>query len=334
VIVSNDRALVGVRVTDEHAGFSGLQSCGSVWADPVCASKILSRRAVEIGAVLSLAVAEGYVLAFGTFTMRHRRGERLELLWKAGRDGWRRVTSGKAYLSSVARCGVVGWVRVWEVTEGRNGWHVHVHWVAVMRPGSGKRELDDLAGGMLRRWSAGLARTGREAMRVGQEWHLVSGDQAGEEVGRYVSKLGAEGLGLELAYTQSGRARDGLKTRPVWSLVESFLGDGDLKSLDRWHEWERASKGARQVGWSRNELDLRARFNVTQPEKTDEEIAAEELGSEADTILWITPKGWASMVLHPMRMPELLDAAENGGLYACVKLLHSWGDVEYSVPNR
>lgn len=320
-----DATGIGVRVRDGKAGLSGLQSCGSVWADPVCASKVLGHRAVEIGSLLSLAAAEGLVLGFGTFTMRHRRGESLEALWAAARTAWKRATNGKSYRLAVARCGVVGWIRVWEVTWGRNGWHVHVHWVAAFEPGAGVSDLNDLASGMLRRWSAGLAQHGREAMRIGQEWHLVVGDQAGEEIGAYVAKMGAEGLGFELAYVQPGRGRGGLKTRPVWSLVADFLEDGDLASLGRWHEWERGSKGARQIGYGG---ELRTRFRVPE-EKTDEEVAAEELGSAEDTVLWITPQGWASMVLHPMRIPALLDAAEGGGLDACRSLLDSWGDVEW-----
>lgn len=316
---------IGVRVRDGRAGLSGLQSCGSVWADPVCASKVLSHRAVEIGSLLSLAAADGLVLGFGTFTMRHRQGEPLAALWSAARAGWRRATGGKSYLSAVRRCGVVGWIRVWEVTWGRNGWHVHVHWVVAFDPGAGFSELNDLATGMLRRWSAGLAKHGRDALRAGQEWHLVVGDQAGDEIGAYVAKMGVEGLGFELAYVQPGRGRGGLKTRPVWSLVAEFLEDGDLRALGRWHEWEKGSKGARQIGYGGQ---LRERFRVPD-EKSDEEVAAAELGTVDDTVLWITPKGWASMVLHPMRVPELLDAAENGGLDACRVLLDSWGDVEW-----
>ena len=321
---------VGLRLSDGVAGFAGLVSCGSVWADPVCSSKVLARRGVEIGAMLASAVAQGFVLGFGTFTMRHRRGEALEALWGAGRSGWRRSISGKAWMSAQERCGVVGWVRVWEVTDGRNGWHVHVHWVVVLDPGSSLSTLDDAASGMLRRWSAGLAKHGREAMRIGQEWHLVVGDQAGEELARYVSKLGAEGLGLELTHVQPGRGRGALKTLPVWAHLANFAEDGDFGHLARWHEWEKGSKGARQVGYSKG---FRARFGLEQ-ERTDEEIAAEELGTEGDSILWIRPQGWAVMVVKHWRMAELLAAAENGGLPACRQLLDRWGDVEYVVSAR
>ena len=88
-----------------------------------------------------------------------------------------------------------------------------------------------------------------------------------------------EGLGFELAYTQPGRSRAGVKTRPVWSLLSHFSETGDAAALARWREWERASKGARQVGYSKGLHRFRS-----QEEKSDEEIAAEEFGTKDDTV--------------------------------------------------
>jgi len=327
IVRSVDEA-VGLRRSGPVAGFSGLQHCGSVWSCPVCSSKVLARRAVEIGAVLALAASGGFLLGFGTFTMRHRRGEPVKALWAAARAAWQRSISGKSFVAAVERFGVVGWVRVWEVTDGRNGWHVHVHWVAVLAPGSVPRDLDGFASGMLRRWRAGLAASGREALDVGQDWRLVSRGTGGE-IGAYLSKL--DGLGLELAHSQPGRSRAAVNTRPVWSLLHDFAATGDMAALSRWREWEAGSKGAQQVGWSRAALDLRKRFGLSEPVLSDEEVAMQEFGSKSDEILRITKRGWASMVLHPDRIPDLLTAAEVGGLDACRDLLDAWGDVEYVV---
>lgn len=147
---SNDE-LIALRLTEGHAGFAGLQHCGSVWADPVCAGRVLLHRALEIGAVLGRAIESGYSLGFVTFTMRHHSAQPLELLWAAGQGGWRRVTSGKVWQRTLGR--IVGFVRVWEVNYGANGWHVHVHCVLVLERGS---DLDEIASGMFNRWSRGL----------------------------------------------------------------------------------------------------------------------------------------------------------------------------------
>lgn len=323
--------VVTVRVSDGVAGYSGLVSCGSVWADPVCSAKIMSRRAVEVGSMLSLAAAEGLVLGFGTLTMRHHVGQPLAFLWGAGFKGWRRAISGKAWASAQARHGVVGWVRIWEVTIGLNGWHVHVHFVVVLEAGSDANTLDELCDGMYGRWSRGLKAAGLGApLRRGQDWHIVSGDQAGDDIAEYLSKLGTSGgdaLGLELTHVHPGRSRGFLGTDPAWSLLDDYAELGDLGALKLWHEWERASKGKRQLGFSSG---FRERFRAGA-EKSDEEIAAEELGSSDDDLLAIEADGWREMVRHPERLSQLLDAAEHGGLGACIGLLAAWGDVPYHI---
>ena len=119
-----------------------------------------------------------------------------------------------------------------------------------------------------------------------------------------------------------------MKTRPVWSILEEFAATGDVAERALWLEWERGSKGARQVGYSKG---LRQRFGQVEEVATDEEVAAEEMGTGHDTLVWITPHGWARMVASPLRIPDLLSAAENGGLEGCKALLDAWGDVEYNV---
>lgn len=325
---------VGVRLTAGAAGYSGLQSCGSVWADPVCSSKILARRAVEIGAALSQGQALGHGLGFVTLTMRHRRGQSLDELWSAAGKAWQRAISGKAWEAAQRRCGVVGWVRVWEVTTGRNGWHVHVHAVVVFDQGGSVDRLDQVASGMFGRWSRGLEAAGLDApLRRGQEWHLVAGDDGGQSVAEYLAKLGRSAaggaaLGLELTHVRPGRSRSALATAPVWSLLDQ-AADGEAAAIHGWHEWERASKGRRQVGWSKG---LRALLALPEVERSDDELAAEELGTAADTLVVITPAGWSSLVRTPHRLPLVLDAAEVGGLSGLRSLLDSWADVSYVVP--
>lgn len=329
-------AEIGVRLTAGVAGFAGLQTCGSVWADPVCSAKVLSRRAVEIGAALSTAVALGYELGFFTFTMRHRRTQPLDLLWSGAQRAWKRAISGKGWSTAVDRCGVVGWVRVWEVTDGRNGWHPHLHGVVVLRAGSTAADLDEVCRGMFRRWRAGLIAAGLETPRMaGQEWHLVAGADAGASIGDYLAKLGRSGpaspeaLGLELTHVQPGRARAELRTQPVWSILDDVM-EGEAVAVRRWHEWERVSKGKRQVGWSK---DLRSLLAVPD-ERSDEDLAAEEIGTERDTLVMIDRAGWQAMIGKPWRLPLVLDAAESGGLAALRSLLDSWGDVPYFVPSE
>ncbi len=110
----SDASPVTIRLRDSIAGYGGLQHCGSVHACPVCSATILVGRALEIGAVLAQAVAEGHVLGFVTFTMRHRRSQPLKGLWDAAGGAWGRATSGREWRAVHGVDGVVvGWVRVW-----------------------------------------------------------------------------------------------------------------------------------------------------------------------------------------------------------------------------
>jgi hypothetical protein len=323
--VRSESAGVTLRVSDQVAAVAGLQHCGSVWACPVCSSQILVHRALEIGAVLGQAVAEGYSLGFVTVTMRHRRSQALRGLWSAAGRAWGRATSGGQWVTDQGAHGVEGWVRVWEVTDGRNGWHVHVHAVVVLAPGATPASLDVVAGGMFDRWSKGLVEAGQEAPRlVGQEWHLVEGDDAAGQLSEYLFKLADQGaadrarsLGLELTHTRPGRARSDLATRPVWSLLGDLVERGEAETLRRWHEWEAGSKGRRQVGWSKG---LRERFAPEVEGVEDQAVVDTERGTAADDVVHLTVQAWRQVVAVPARIPQLLEALEVGPFALCAVL--------------
>lgn len=63
-----------VKKTPEGRGFfSGLQSCGSVWACPVCAAKIRQARADELEGANAAWLAAGHGIEMITLTIPHRR---------------------------------------------------------------------------------------------------------------------------------------------------------------------------------------------------------------------------------------------------------------------
>jgi hypothetical protein len=278
---------------------------------------------LEIGSVLSEAVSEGYALGFFTLTMRHRKTQGLDVLWKAGQKAWQRAISGKGWVLRAES--VEGWVRVWEVSVGKNGWHVHVHGVLVLAAGSTQRDLNHVCSGMFDRWSKGLVAAGLEApLRVGQDWHVVHGDEASDDLAGYLFKIAeggldsATGLGLELTHAQPGRSRSGLSTLPVSSLLERVRVMGDAEALDLWHEHERVSKGKRQVGFSKG---LRERFAPSVDELSDEQVAELEHGSREDDLVRWDLDGWRQVVRDPTLPPLLLEAAEQGGVESVSALL-------------
>ena len=307
----NPTGEVGLRVSDGHAGFAGLVSCGSVWVCPVCSSKIMARRSLEIGAAVASAHSEDLPVAFCTLTMRHSKGDRLDKLWGGLAKGWRRATSGKHWQAQKVEAGHVGHVRVVEATHGRNGWHVHVHALLFAHGFAQSGGLDALMVPMWERWSAGLQSQGlRAPLPVGSEWHVVGGDLSGTALGDYLAKgAGASGaIGAELTQTQSKVARSVHSTSPHWTLLTDGLMNGEVGPAKLWREWEKASKGRRQIAWSRG---LRERLGLVLDEKSDEDVAAEELGSNDDTVVWITRPGWWFLVNEPHLIGQVLSAAES-----------------------
>jgi hypothetical protein len=320
---------VGVRLGQEgYAGFAGLLVCGSVWACPVCSMKIAVARATEIGRVVANAIAAGRSVGFQTFTMRHHQGQSLEELWGALAAAWASVTSGNGWVGDQRRHQLEGWLRAVEVTWGANGWHVHIHALVVGtfdEPG-----LEALSLSMWGRWSKALVRAGLDAPElIGSDWQLVKGgDWSATKLGEYLAKGAgaAPQIGRELTMSQGKSARGRHSTRTVWDVVDEFFETGDLALRKVWHEWERVSKGKRQLTWSRG---LRELYGL-EPELTDEEIALEELGTEADTLVVISKRGWREVVRRQLEC-DVLEAAEVSGLDGLCRVLDMLG-VEYSVP--
>jgi hypothetical protein len=315
---------VALRLTAGAAGFAGLASCGSVWADPVCNAKIMARRALEIGAAVATWQATGGSVAFVTLTMRHRRGQPLAALWGALSYAWGRVTSGSSWKRDAAAHGVEGWLRVVEVTHGPNGWHVHVHALLFLAPAEplGGYNLDGLHRSMFGRWSSALRARGlARPLMVGQDARLLD-SAADADLARYFTKSvhGGHRIALELTASQTKHARAIHGTRPAWALLDDVVDLGDADALDLWHEWERGSKGRRQITWAQG---LRQRLGLLADEQSDEQIAAEELGTADDELVLIDGAGWSQLVAAPALIPLLLDTAERGGLTAVLRFLNS-----------
>lgn len=302
VSVSGD-SLVSVRATgagaERRAGFGGLHTCGSVWACPVCASKIQGKRREEVATALG-----GWCGAVGmvTLTMRHRQGQSLAALWSGVSRAWGRVTSGRWWKDAQAHYGIEGWLRVVEVTHGKNGWHVHVHAAVLLPVGTGSDELDALGVDMFARWSSALVSSGFAAPLLrsgGMDARLIYG---AEVLGDYFTKTQytpAESAAGELAGggTKSGRGGN----RTPFEILADLYTHGDAEDLDLWHEWEAGSKGRRQLTWSRG---LRERL-LTEPELTDQELAEVDEGGE--DLLFFESATWREARWH---RAALADAAE------------------------
>jgi hypothetical protein len=318
---------VAVRLSNGCAGYAGLAICGSVWCCPVCNAKIMARRAVEIGAAVGLWQSQGRPVAFMTFTMRHHRGQALTTLWEALSAAWKATTGGAPWVRAKARHGVAGWLRAVEVTHGPNGWHVHVHLLLFL---DGPTDVAELHRSMFDRWRSALVKRGLSApLAIAQDARLIDGP--GDALADYFTKATDQGhrIGLEFTQTQTKAARTRHSTRTPWGLLDDVEHLGDADSLDAWHEWERGSKGKRQLTWSKG---LRQMLGLLV-EKTDEDVAAEVVGTADDDLLRITHDGWKDLRRTPVLLAQVLTVTERSGLSGLRVQLDAWG-ITYTLADH
>jgi hypothetical protein len=159
-------------------------------------------------------------------SLRQRKG-----CWDFRSDAWARVTSGDAWQADQELFGgLLGWARVVEVTDGENGWHVHIHALICF----GEQVSTELVAGsvgarMFARWRA--ARRWRSGLLLHQD----------RPRGQRVAPQGGPPLG----------------GRTPMQLLADVVDTYEETAMARWWEWEKGSEGRRQLTWSSTPADAR-----------------------------------------------------------------------------
>jgi hypothetical protein len=249
--------------------------------------------------------------------------------WDVLSYAWQRVTSGTSWQEDCERFGgLLGWARAVEVTDGDNGWHVHLHVLMCFR----EQVSADLARAALGprlfgRWNRALGRRGFSASEE-HGWDLRRAQLGDGDLADYFTKMAHEVTG---GHRKEGRARGG---RTPMQLLADAVETYEESALARWWEWEAASDGRRQLTWSTGRRDLRGLAGLGR-EATDEEIAEEE--READVRLTVSAEVWC-WLSDSGRACSLLAVAEAGGLEAAVTWLRArdvpWSIAENAPPER
>lgn len=335
------------------AGFAGLQTCGSVWSCPVCSARVLGHRQTEITQAVDAWELTGGVVAMFTFTMKHDYSQPLELLWSALGDAWSSITSGGAYAAEKVTYGVettrvvktgkragqtvpthvLPWLRVVEVTHGAAGWHVHVHAILFLPPVTDKPQVDELYGKMWARWQSGLVSAGVDGSLQVNRAEIFVGKEVSKRVGNYVTKntySAGQIAGLEAARSdlKNGRFGNRAPFEILRDLVLQPEGSNPERDAVLWRIFEQASRGKRQMTWAGG---ARALLGLDVEEMTDEEIAAEELGSADDCVGDIPKDSWLAVLRVAGRRAQIVEMLEDTSipydeLGVCLSVLcDRWG---------
>lgn len=145
--------------------------------------------------------------------------------------------------------------------------------------------------------------------------YLAKAGEPEKAVRNSVEKAG-KALAREATLGQHKIAKRGGRT-PFQILADLNLGDAEDWAV--WTEWLRDSKGRRQLTWSAELRELAGLLH----EESDEEIAAEKIGSEDDTILVLPIESWRELRKDSDRVALVLNLAEQNP-----QILRRWLDRE------
>lgn len=290
------------------ASYAGLQTCGSVWACPVCAAKIAERRRSEILAAMTAHRADGGAVFLLTLTAPHQRQDGIvDLLDKHAR-ALRSFWSRWAVKKVLAEMGIIGQIRAAEVTHGRksefnNGWHPHHHILCFARLGRDGGALDeatrkDWAVRLYLQWAKCCEAVGLGCPSFDHGLRLDDGSKASA----YVAKWGLED---EMTKGHTKKASHG---ETPFDFLRAILADSTDKQARRlFIEFANAFKGKQQLRWSPG---LKKRFAIG--ELSDEELAAKQ-DDLARLLGSLTVAQWHDVLAVEGRALVLQLAASDGG---------------------
>lgn len=228
--------------------------------------------------------------------------------WKAAQEPERRIGDQEAY-------GIAGWIRVTEVTHGKNGWHVHLHVPLILEQRLTEDQFNELESRIWERWEAGIQRKGFTAEKkhgiklepfsaasrktLADYLTKASSDSQRDEITASLEKKGRD-IAREVTGAATKEARKG---RTPFQILDD--AEHDLSSKSVWLDWTRDSLGRRQIAWSKG---LREATGLGD-ELTNEEVAEIEIGKQRDTVARVSQHIWNDQCKD--RVALILDAAQH-----------------------
>lgn len=298
----------------EHgaAFYSGLVTCGSVWACPICSAVVQERRREEIAQAIDWAYREDLQPIMVTFTFPHQAWDSLPDLLEKQADAFRRLRRGSVWQRIKERMGYRGLIRALELTHGEHGWHPHTHELWFV---SASVSAEELHGVIVRRWAdmcerAGLLTADKRAAFMQHSVDVKGWCTASEYLAKQDdSKHWGADRELAKASTKAGRKAG---KHPFGLLADA--ADGDTRAGRLYVEYSLAVKGKRQIFWT---AGLKAQVGV---DELDDEQLAEESREKADLLGLVSLPDW-KLVRAAGKRAQLLDAAERGGWPAVMSLI-------------
>lgn len=265
---------VEVRTKESQAYYTAVAFCGLTWHCPVCAARVAVRRALEIAELLNTHHRLNRCAVFATFTVRHRRSDRIEKTFPVVSNAWGKMVASGTFRRWKEKTGVVGYIRSLEVTPGgmSGSAHPHIHALMLMeRPAwASDQEYVDWWFELAEMWRHQVEKLAPElapALIPGVDCRQVDPRDT-ETIASYVAKAaGGMAAAQEMTRQDVKEARSGAYDS-YFDVADQAAG-GDKRAFAMWRAYETTTKGARKVTWSRG---LRQMYAMCE-EKSDEELA-------------------------------------------------------------
>lgn len=293
-----DKVGVTVNAGAGTGHFDGLACCENVHSCPICAPRIMSRRAVEVKTAMDAHWTAGSsenlhneqggggMCVMFTFTFPHTKNDPLRPMMLKFAKALKQFKSGSFSQQLRKELHTVGTIKALETTYGQNGWHLHCHEVLFIDRKYGFPVGVDKFGKVVMRYPAlvSLEITLRERWRVICERNgLGTINEHGFTIvpihsSDYITKSATHNWGgeKELTGNRTKQGRQGGMT--PWQLIENGLSV-------LWLEYHNAMKGHHALRWSRG---LKKHFGIKEidvNEPIEGEIKIGELSGEEYELL-------------------------------------------------
>lgn len=267
--------------SEGRAFYSGLRVCGSVWACPVCASKISERRKAEVQTAMATAKMKGWKVVLVTLTVSHSRHSDVSFLAENVPKAFGRMLSSRSGENLRHSLGLKGHIRALETTMGSNGFHPHLHVLMFIDSNLSADKVHELVSPL---WQKAAVRCGLSEPSLDRGCRVDDGSKAAA----YVAKT-SWGLDSELTKSQVKKGKKGsLSMMDLLLMAEA----GDQLAGKAWLQYINAFQGKRQLVWSQGLKKL-----LVIEEKSDEQIAEEKTDEESRVVAVISPNAWKGVRL-------------------------------------
>lgn len=302
----------------EHESIStgGTATCGSVWACPVCRSKIVDQRSKELKEIYTKGKAKGYYFYLVTFTIPHSGNDNLGALHGSSSLGkglsgaftkWR---SSYIYSKKFKKsAGLIGDIKALEVTWGMiNGFHPHLHFVMIT-----ENKIDPIIWQkkFLKQWQkdcqkVGLGIPNEKGVKIDScndsaQVEYLSKWSVGAELQSDSAKK-AKGINYSIAELEYMLIDEYKRSSGMYPLpLERISGilSGYYKAM---HGQKQLQYGNLQTGWKKELLEAE--------EKEDQELAADQESEKTHAQIVVLGKKTYKQLKKSGDLSELIESLE------------------------